>query len=58
MNSSIFIALILAIGAGTWIYTKLIRSTGGNTRSAAIGSIISAALIFLVAWYLIGLIPV
>ncbi|MEO8785102.1 MAG: hypothetical protein ABI221_02170 [Candidatus Saccharimonadales bacterium] len=55
--SSIFIALLLALGAGTWIYSKLIRSTGGNTRSAATGSIISAVLIFLAAWYLVGLIP-
>jgi hypothetical protein len=55
--SSFFIALILAIGAGTWIYTKLSRSTGGNKSSAATGSIISAILILLIAWYLIGLIP-
>lgn len=30
------VALLFAVGAGTWVYTKAMRSTGGNTQSAAI----------------------
>lgn len=49
----VFIAFILAIGASTWIYTKLNRSTGGNVQNSAIGTAISGVLIFLVAWMLL-----
>lgn len=44
-------ALLLAVGGGTWVYTRLQRSTGyGNSRNAVIGAAISAAAIFLVAY--------
>ena len=46
--SAFLISLLFAAGAGTWIYTKLGRHTGGgNQRSAYIGAAAAAALIFL-----------
>jgi len=34
------IAFAVAAGAAGWIYSKLSRSTGGNTKSAGIAAII------------------
>ena len=53
---SFFTALLLAAGAGTWIYTKLNRNTGGNAQNAAIGAGIISILIFFVAFMLLNLI--
>lgn len=52
-----FIAMILAIGASTWIYTKLSRSTGGNTQNSAIGAAVLGILIFFAAWMLLRMVP-
>jgi hypothetical protein len=46
--SAFLIALLFAAGAGTWIYTKFGRRTGGgNQQNAFIGAGVAAALIFL-----------
>lgn len=50
------IALLLAVGAGTWIYSKLMRTTGNNNQSSLIGAGISGLLIFLVAILALGFI--
>jgi len=42
------VALLFAIGAGTWVYTKVMRTTGGNTKNAAIVACISGAFAFVV----------
>jgi len=54
--SNAFIALLLAVGASAWIYSKLMRSTGNNTRSAVTAAAISGVLIFFVGWIVIGFI--
>ncbi len=42
-------ALLLSLGAGTWIYTKLQNKTGyGNSKSAFMGALISGIVIFVV----------
>ena len=52
--SNTFIALLLTIGASTWIYSKLMRTTGNNTRSSLITAAVSGVLIFIVALFLVG----
>lgn len=51
--SNAFIALILAVGAGTWVYSKLLRTTGNNVRSAITAALISGVLLFFVSLFVI-----
>lgn len=47
--SAFLTALLLALGAGTWIYTKLQNKTGyGNSKSAFMGALVSGIVIFVV----------
>jgi hypothetical protein len=41
------IALLFAIGAGTWIYTKVQAKTGGNTQQSLIVAGLLGVLLFL-----------
>lgn len=43
------IAFLLALGSSAWIYSKLNRSTGGNTNSSLIASAIIGVIIFVVS---------
>lgn len=56
MNNSI-IAFLVAISATTFIFAKLQRSTGGNTKSAAIGAGIAGLLILILSIFLLRLLP-
>lgn len=47
-----FTALMLSVGAGTWIYTKMIRSTGGNTQSALTVAAISGGLLLGISYFI------
>lgn len=40
------IALLFAIGASAWIYTKIMRTTGNNTKSSLITAGLSGLLLF------------
>lgn len=51
------IAFLVAIGAATWIYTKLMRYTGGNTKSAVIAAAVSGVLIFALVLIISGFLP-
>lgn len=51
------IAFLVAISASVWIYSKLMRNTGGNASSAITASVISAVVIFLLALFALGFIP-
>lgn len=42
------IALLFAIGASTWIYTKIMRITGNNTKSSLITASLSGVLLFFI----------
>lgn len=42
------ISLLFAVGLATWIYTKLMRSTGGNQKSAITASAVSGVFVFIV----------
>lgn len=48
------IAFLVAISAGTWIYSKMYRSTGGNTRSSLVVAGGSALLLFLLVMTVLG----
>jgi len=44
-------SLFVALGGGTWIYTRLQQHTGyGNSRSAIVGATLSALGIFAVLY--------
>jgi hypothetical protein len=47
MFSNLLIATLFGIGTGAWIYAKLHRSSGGNTKNAAIGAAIVAIIIII-----------
>lgn len=42
------ISLMFAVGACTWIYTKLQRSSGNNTQRSLVAVAIAGLLIFVV----------
>jgi hypothetical protein len=44
------ISFFFAIGGATWIYTKMMRSTGNNTASVLVVAGMAGLFIFLVAW--------
>ncbi|MFZ1323660.1 MAG: hypothetical protein WAQ57_00685 [Candidatus Saccharimonadales bacterium] len=50
------VALLVAVSASAWIYSKLMRNTGGNTGSAVTASAISGVLIFVVVLILANLV--
>ncbi len=55
--SAFFTALLVAIGSGVWVYTKLSRRAGyGNEKNAYIGSAVAAGLLFLVAFSILSMI--
>ena len=51
------IAFLVAISSAVWIYSRLMRSTGGNTRSSVTASAIAGVIIFVVVLFLAGLLP-
>jgi hypothetical protein len=44
------IAFLFAIGGATWVYSKLMRSTGNNTSSVLVASGIAFLFLFLILW--------
>lgn len=47
--NAFFIALLLSVGAATWIYTKLQQRTGyGNGGSALKGAAVAGGIVFVV----------
>ncbi len=46
------VAFFVGLGFGTWVYTKIIRSTGGNTKSALTVAGISGLGAFVVIYLL------
>lgn len=48
MLPTFFIALITAVGASAWIYSKVMNRTGGNTQNALIVSGVAAIMIFVI----------
>jgi len=47
--SNAVVALLLATGAGVWLYSKLLKTTGNNTRSSLTAATIAGLCIFFVS---------
>ena len=56
MNNGI-IAFLVAMSATAFVYSKLNRSSGGNTQSAAIAAGIAGVLILVLSLFLLRLVP-
>lgn len=57
MFTNVTIGILLALGLGAWVYSKMMRSTGGNTQNAVIVASIAAGIAFLLAVSLLSFIP-
>lgn len=51
------IAFLMAIGSGTWVYSKFHRSTGGNTQNALLGAGFVGVIVFVLVFTLLNFIP-
>lgn len=36
--SNVLVAFLLGVGVAAWVYSKLMRSTGGNTQNSLVAS--------------------
>lgn len=57
MFSNATVALLVAIGFSGWVYAKIQKQTGNNTQTSLIVAGLSAGLVFLVVWTIMGFIP-
>jgi hypothetical protein len=47
--SNLVMALLISVGAGAWIFSKMARrSGGGNTKPAIIGASVVAVILFII----------
>ena len=51
------IALLLSLGAGTWVYTVFMKKTGSQVMPSALAAGIVAILIFITALLIMSFIP-
>lgn len=56
MSSNLIIALLAGIGSAGWIYSKIQRSTGGNTSNSLIVAGSSGAALAFVLYVILGMI--
>jgi hypothetical protein len=49
------IAFFTALGFSVWVYSKLMRSTGGNTKSSLTATAIIGVLTFIVMLVILGI---
>jgi divalent metal cation (Fe/Co/Zn/Cd) transporter len=52
--SSLVVSLLISAGAGTWIYTKLQRYSGNNTKQSAMGAAAAGIFLFIILIYVVG----
>jgi hypothetical protein len=48
------VALLFAAGVSTWIYTKIMRTTGGNTKNSLVASAIIFIFSFIGFWLILN----
>lgn len=46
------ISLIVGISAGTWVYSRFMRTTGGNAKSAITMAVVSGIGAFIIIYML------
>jgi hypothetical protein len=51
--SPFIVSLLVAVGAGAWIYTKFQRSSGNNTQQSAKAAGIAGLIIFIVLYFIV-----
>lgn len=51
------IALLFSLGFAAWVYAKIMKSTGSNTKTSLIVAATSALVAFLLLITLLGFIP-
>lgn len=57
MFSNVTIGILFALGAGAWVYAKMMRSTGSNLQSSLIVTVIAAGFAFLAVITLLSFVP-
>lgn len=48
MASNFLIGFLFGIGVGGWVYSKVIRSTGGNTKNSLVAAGVAALFAMLI----------
>jgi len=56
MFGNALIGFLLAVGAAAWVYSKMMRKTGNNTKQAVITATIVGGVVFLVVASLLSVI--
>lgn len=49
MASDLLIGLLLGVGGGAWVYSKMMKSSGSNTQSSLITAAVAGLIIMLLA---------
>lgn len=52
--SATLVSLLFAVGAGAWIYNRLMRTTGSNIQSSLVATAVAGIIIFIVAYILLS----
>ena len=53
--SSFLIALLGSISLSVWLYSKVSRHTGGDSRNSLIVVAVSGVLLFGISWFLLDM---
>ena len=48
------IAGLVAVGAGAWVFSKVVRRSGGNMQTTLISAGFCGLIVFVVAWTLLN----
>lgn len=48
------VALLFGAGISTWVYTKVMRTTGGNTKSSLIVTAVTFLFSFIGFWLILN----
>ena len=57
MFTNFTIGILLGLGASAWVYSKMMRKTGNNTKTALIVAGVAGAVALLLAVTLLNFIP-
>lgn len=55
--STFLIAFLVALGGGTWAFTKIQRTTGGNTQTSVMMGAIAGVILFILVVIIFGFLP-
>lgn len=50
----VVVALLFGVGLSTWVYTKVMRTTGGNTQNALIVTAVAFTFSFIGFWLILN----